>query len=65
MGSIKSQNSLGRRAVIERNAYIYSMSGGHLTKLVLTGFFIHTCKLCSANPFDYLTELQKHAGELT
>ncbi len=25
---------------------------------------IHTCELCGANPFDYLTELQKHAGEL-
>ncbi len=25
---------------------------------------IHTCELCGANPFDYLTELQRHAGEL-
>jgi hypothetical protein len=25
---------------------------------------IHTCELNDANPFDYLTELQKHAGEL-
>ena len=21
---------------------------------------IHTCQLCGANPFDYLTELQRH-----
>jgi hypothetical protein len=26
--------------------------------------FIHTCELNDANPFDYLTELQKHATEL-
>lgn len=25
---------------------------------------IYTCELNHANPFDYLTELQKHAGEL-
>jgi hypothetical protein len=24
---------------------------------------IHTCELCGGNPFDYLTELQKHAEE--
>ena len=26
---------------------------------------IHTCELNGVNPFDYLTELQKHAAELT
>ena len=26
---------------------------------------IHTCELSGANPFDYLTELQRHAEELT
>jgi transposase len=25
---------------------------------------IHTCQLCEANPFDYLTELQKHSEEI-
>ena len=25
---------------------------------------IHTCELADANPFDYLTELQKHPTEL-
>ncbi len=25
---------------------------------------IHTCELNDVNPFDYLTELQKHAEEL-
>jgi transposase len=25
---------------------------------------IHTCELCGGNPFDYLTELQRHAADL-
>jgi hypothetical protein len=25
---------------------------------------IYTCERCGADPFDYLVELQKHAGEL-
>ena len=25
---------------------------------------IYTCELCGANPFDYLTQLQRHAQEL-
>ncbi len=26
---------------------------------------VHTCELCKANPFDYLTELERHVGELS
>jgi len=26
---------------------------------------IHTCELHYANPFDYLTEVHRHAGELS
>ena len=25
---------------------------------------IHTCEVCGGNPFDYLTELQRHAAEI-
>jgi hypothetical protein len=25
---------------------------------------IHTAELCGANPFDYLTQLQRHANQL-
>ena len=25
---------------------------------------IHTCELCQANPLEYLTELERHAGDL-
>ena len=26
---------------------------------------IHTCQLCRADPFDYLTQLQEHAESLS
>ena len=26
---------------------------------------IYTCELCEVNPFDYLTELERHADELS
>jgi transposase len=26
---------------------------------------IHTCEMNKANPFDYLTQLQKHANDLS
>jgi hypothetical protein len=26
---------------------------------------IYTCQLCDVNPFDYLTELQRHAEEIS
>jgi hypothetical protein len=26
---------------------------------------IHTCELCAVSPFDYLTELQRHADALS
>ncbi|OQA02270.1 MAG: hypothetical protein BWY71_00071 [Planctomycetes bacterium ADurb.Bin412] len=26
---------------------------------------IHTCELNEINPFDYLTQVQKHAGEVS
>jgi transposase len=25
---------------------------------------IHTCRLCDANPFDYLTEIQRHSRQV-
>jgi transposase len=25
---------------------------------------IHTCELCQANPFEYLTELERHSREV-
>jgi len=38
------------------------MNGAQVGDLVMT--LIHTCQLCGANSFEYLTELQRHACEL-
>jgi len=46
--------------MVFRNAY------GSISRLTRVRYMslIHACELNHANPFDYLTELQKHAGEL-
>jgi transposase len=53
-----------KRAVLHRkNALFYKTLNGAQAG----GFFmslIHSCDLCGANAFDYLSELQKHASEL-
>lgn len=53
-----------KRAVLHRkNALFYkTMNGARAGDLFMS--LIHTCELCSANSFDYLTELQKHAPEV-
>ena len=46
-----------------RNALFYkTLTGAHVGDAFMS--LIHTCRLNDADPFDYLTELQKHAGEL-
>ncbi len=53
-----------KRAILHRkNAYFYKTeNGAHVGDLFMS--LIHTCELNSINPFDYLTELQKHADAL-
>jgi transposase len=53
-----------KRAVLHRkNALFYkTMNGAQAGDLFMS--LIHTCELCGANSFDYLTELQKHAPEV-
>jgi transposase len=53
-----------KRAVLHRkNALFYrTLHGAEVGDLFMT--LIHTCQLCGANSFDYLTELQRHAREL-
>ena len=53
-----------KRAVLHRkNALFFlTLNGAQVGDLFMT--LIHTCQLCSANSFDYLTELQRHAPEL-
>jgi len=54
-----------KKAILHRkNAYFYkTRNGARVGDLFMS--LIHTCELNSVNPFDYLTELQKHADELS
>jgi len=53
-----------KKAILHRkNALFYrSTNGAHVGDLFMS--LIYTCELCGANPFDYLTELERHAEEL-
>ncbi len=53
-----------KRAVLHRkNALFYrTLHGAEAGDLFMS--LIHTCELAGANPFDYLSELQRHAREL-
>jgi hypothetical protein len=53
-----------KRAVLHRkNALFYrTLNGAEVGDLFMS--LIHTCQLGGANSFDYLMELQRHAGEL-
>jgi transposase len=54
-----------KRAILHRkNAYFYKTeNGARVGDLFMS--LIHTCQLHGVNAFEYLTELQKHAEELT
>jgi len=53
-----------KKAILHRkNSLFYKTeNGAHVGDLFMS--LIHTCELSDANPFDYLTQLQLHAGEL-
>lgn len=53
-----------KRAVLHRkNALFYrTLNGAEVGDLFMS--LIHTCQLCGANSFDYLTALQRYAQEL-
>ena len=53
-----------KRAVLHRkNALFYrTLHGSEVGDLFMS--LIHTCELCGANPFDYLSQLQRYASEL-
>jgi hypothetical protein len=53
-----------KKAILHRkNALFYkTRNGARVGDLFMS--LIHTCELCGANSFDYLTELQRHAAEL-
>ena len=54
-----------KRAILHRkNALFYKTGhGAHVGDVFMR--LIHTCELCRVNAFDYLTELERHAGELS
>jgi transposase len=54
-----------KKAILHRkNAYFYKTeNGARVGDLFMS--LIHTCELNGVNPFDYLTELQKHADALS
>ena len=53
-----------KKAILHRkNALFYKTeNGAHVGDIYMS--LIYTCELCGANPFDYLTELERHADEL-
>ena len=53
-----------KKAILHRkNSMFYkSENGAHVGDLYMS--LIYTCEFCKANPFDYLTELDRHADEL-
>lgn len=53
-----------KKAILHRkNSLFYKTeNGARVGDLFMS--LIHTCGLSGANPFDYLTQLQQHAGEL-
>ena len=53
-----------KKAILHRkNALFYkTRNGAHVGDIFMS--LIYTCQLSNADPFDYLTQLQRHAGEL-
>lgn len=53
-----------KKAVLHRKAAMFykTENGARVGDLYMS--LIHTCQLNGVNPFDYLTELQRHADEL-
>ena len=52
------------KAILHRKNSLFDKTryGAQVGDLYMS--LIHTCELNDANPFEYLTELQKHAAEL-
>ena len=57
------EGALKQAILNRRNALFYkTLNRAHTGDLFMS--LIHTCELNGANPFDYLTELQRHAAEV-
>ena len=53
-----------KKAILHRkNALFYKTeNGAHVGDIFMS--LIYTCEFCGANPFDYLTEIERHADDL-
>jgi hypothetical protein len=53
-----------KKAILHRKSALFykTENGAHVGDLFMS--LIHTCELCKADPFDYLTQLQLHSQEL-
>ncbi len=53
-----------KKAILHRKGSLFykTQNGARVGDLFMS--LIYTCERCSADPFDYLVELQKHAAEL-
>jgi len=53
-----------KKAILHRkNALFFkTTNGAHVGDVFMS--LIYTCELCGADPFDYLTDLERHADEL-
>jgi len=59
-----AERALKKVILHRKNALFFKTeNGARVGDLFMS--LIYTCELCGANPFDYLTELQRHAGELS
>jgi hypothetical protein len=57
------ERALKKVILHRKNAMFYlTDNGAHVGDMYMS--LIYTCQLCGANPFDYLTELQRHAQEV-
>jgi transposase len=57
------ERALKKVILHRKNAMFYKTeNGAHTGDIYMS--LIYTCELCGANPFDYLTELQRHAQEV-
>jgi len=57
------ERALKKVILHRKNAMFYKTeNGAHVADVYMS--LIYTCELCGANPFDYLTELQRHAQEV-
>ena len=57
------ERALKKTILHRKNSLFYkTKNGARVGDMFMS--LIHTCELCQENPFDYLTELQRHADEL-